>query len=220
VEAIMAWCEGQPEVCYCLGLAKNWVLIKELGPTLAEARARHCLSGSSTRAFIQFSYQTRTSWSRSRRVIGKAEVMTGGDNPRLVVTNLPKEGFAGEPDRERFLPARLYEELYCARGEMENMLKQQVLDLKADRMSTHWPVSNQLNRPHAANVEAPHEISRLGAPTAATSSTCSVVRLTQNTSRDATEKCIRRCHFGRGAGVARSGSLHALLFIGVVIVLS
>jgi Transposase DDE domain group 1 len=144
VEEIMAWCEGQAGVYYCLGLAKNSVLIEELGPTLAEARARHCLSGSSTRAFAQFSYQTRTSWSRSRRVIGKAEVMTGGDNPRFVVTNLPKEGFAGEPDRERFLPARLYEELYCARGEMENLLKQQVLDLKADRMSTHLLVSNQL----------------------------------------------------------------------------
>jgi Transposase DDE domain group 1 len=144
MEEIMAWCEGQPQVYYCLGLAKNPVLIEKLGPALAQARARHCLSGSTTRAFTEFTYRTRASWSQSRRVIGKAEVMSGGDNPRFVVTNLPREGFAGEPDRERFLPARLYEELYCARGEMENKLKQQVLDLKADRLSTHLQASNQL----------------------------------------------------------------------------
>ena len=70
--------------------------------------------------------------------------MVGGDNPRFVVTNLPKDGFNKEVDRERFTPARLYEELYCARGEMENVLKQQVLDLKADRMSTANMASNQL----------------------------------------------------------------------------
>jgi hypothetical protein len=144
VEEIMVWCEQQREVYYCLGLAKNSVLIEKLGPALAEARARHCLVGTSTRVFSEFEYQTKTSWSRSRRVIGKAEVMSGGDNPRFVVTNLPQDGFAEEKDRERFFPARLYEQMYCPRGEMENVLKQQVLDLKADRMSTHQMVSNQL----------------------------------------------------------------------------
>jgi hypothetical protein len=144
VEEIMVWCEQQREVFYCLGLSKNSVLIQKLGSALAEARARHCLSGGNTRTFTEFSYRTRTSWSRSRRVIGKAEVMSGGDNPRFVVTNLPQNGFAEEQDRERFLPARLYEGLYCPRGEMENVLKQQVLDLKADRMSTHQMASNQL----------------------------------------------------------------------------
>jgi len=144
VEEIMEWCEHQPEVFYCLGMAKNAVLIQKLGPALAQARARHCLSGASTRVFSQFTYQTQKSWSRPRRVIGKAEVMTGGDNPRFVVTNLPSGGFPKEKDPERFLPARLYEQLYCPRGEMENVLKQQVLDLKADRMSTHQLESNQL----------------------------------------------------------------------------
>jgi hypothetical protein len=144
VEEIMVWCEGQREVYYCLGLAKNSVLIQKLGPALADARARHCLTGTSTRVFTEFEYQTKTSWSRSRRVIGKAEVMSGGDNPRFVVTNLPQDGFAEDKDRERFFPARLYEQMYCPRGEMENVLKQQVLDLKADRMSTHQMVSNQL----------------------------------------------------------------------------
>ena len=60
------------------------------------------------------------------------------------MTNLPAEGFKGEKDRERFMPERLYEGLYCARGDMENKLKQQMLDLQADRMSTHYLASNQL----------------------------------------------------------------------------
>jgi hypothetical protein len=144
-EEIMAWCEGQREVYYCLGLAKNSVLIEKLGPTLAWARARHCLTGaSSARAFTEFEYQTQKSWSRPRRVIGKAEVMLAGENPRFVVSNLPDRRFRGDTDQERLTPARLYEELYCARGDMENLLKQQVLDLKADRMSSHHLASNQL----------------------------------------------------------------------------
>jgi hypothetical protein len=144
-EEIMAWCEGQPEVYYCLGLAKNSVLIEKLGPALVEARMRHCLSGAAgVRAFAEFEYCTLKSWSRARRVIGKAEVMAQGENPRFVVTNLPAKGFKGDKEsRERFTPTQLYEELYCARGDMENMLKQQVLDLQADRMSTHHLASNQ-----------------------------------------------------------------------------
>jgi hypothetical protein len=77
-------------------------------------------------------------------VIGKAEVTAQGRNPRFVVANLPAKGFKDDEDKGRFAPARLYEELYCARGEMENVLKQQVLDLRADRMSTHYLASNQL----------------------------------------------------------------------------
>ena len=144
-EEIMAWCEAQSEVYYCLGLAKNTVLINKLGETMAQARARHCLTGGATvRIFAEFEYRTQESWSRSRRVIGKAEVMNAGENPRFVVTNLPATGFEGQKDSTRFTPARLYEELYCLRGEMENLLKQQVLDLRADRMSTHSMASNQL----------------------------------------------------------------------------
>lgn len=144
-EEIMAWCESQSEVYYCLGLAKNSVLLENLGPALARARARHCLSGgASVREFAEFQYQTRESWSRQRRVIGKAEILSEGENPRFVVTSLPAAGFKDDEDKERFRPARLYEETYCARGDMENQLKQQVLDLKADRMSTHHLASNQL----------------------------------------------------------------------------
>jgi hypothetical protein len=143
-EEIMAWCESQPEVYYCLGLARNSVLIDKLGPALAHARARHCLTGgASTREFTEFVYRTRQSWSRERRVIGKAEVMREGENPRFIVTNLPAQGFKEEKAESRFGPARLYEELYCARGDMENKLKQQVLDLHADRMSTQYLGGNQ-----------------------------------------------------------------------------
>ena len=120
------------------------MLIDKLGPTLAQARARHCLTGAaSVREFTEFLYRTQKTWSRERRVIGKAEVMKEGENPRFVVTNLPAAGFDDEKDKGRFRPARLYEELYCARGDMENKLKQQVLDLQADRMSTHYLASNQ-----------------------------------------------------------------------------
>lgn len=144
-EEILVWCESQREVYYCLGLAKNSVLVERLGPALAKAQARRCLCGAATaREFTQFEYQTVKSWSRARRVIGKAEVTAQGPNPRFVVTNLPAEGFKDDEDKTRFTPARLYEELYCARGEMENVLKQQVLDLQADRMSTHYLASNQL----------------------------------------------------------------------------
>jgi hypothetical protein len=143
-EHIMAWCETQTEVYYCLGLAKNSVLIDKLSETMAQARAQHCLTGGvSVRRFTEFEYRTQDSWSRSRRVIGKAEVMKAGENPRFIVTNLPAQGFKDEEDNTRFTPARLYEELYCARGEMENLLKQQVLDLRADRMSTQYMASNQ-----------------------------------------------------------------------------
>ena len=142
-EEIMAWCEGQREVYYCLGLAQNAVLLEHLRPALIKARTRHCLSGATVREFSEFEYQTQKTWSRARRVIGKAEIMAGGENPRFVATSLPARGFKGDKDRQRFTPARLYEEMYCARGEMENVLKQQVLDLQADRMSTHHLASNQ-----------------------------------------------------------------------------
>lgn len=142
-EATLAWCEAHG-VYFCVGLAPNARLLAEVAGTLADARARRCLSGApSARAFKDFDYQTLKSWSRERRVVGKAEVMAAGDNPRFIVTNLPRDGFPGEA-RDRFHAAPLYENLYCARGDMENVLKQQVLDLPGDRMSTHDLAGNQL----------------------------------------------------------------------------
>jgi hypothetical protein len=143
-EEIMAWCEAQQQVDYVLGLAKNSRLLELSEVVLAEARARQCLCGGSVRQFIEFSYRTLETWSRARRVVAKAEVSDQGDNPRFVVTSLPLNGWRGDTDRRRFVPDRLYEEVYCGRGNMENILKQQTLDLHADRPSTHYLGSNQL----------------------------------------------------------------------------
>ena len=140
-EELMAFCEGQEEVYYVLGLAKNSVLVEQVERPLFWAAVQRCLTGQgSSREFSEFEYQTVSSWSRSRRVVAKAEVTPEGNNPRFVVTNLPQEGFGqGELSAQG-----IYEDTYCGRGNMENVLKQQVLDLEADRMSTHYMASNQL----------------------------------------------------------------------------
>ena len=142
-EDLMAWCEAQWKVYYCLGLAQNSRLLETISETMAQAQARHVLCGGvATRVFSEFRYQTLKSWTCERRVVAKAEVMAEGKNPRFVVTNLPAEGF--EAGDHRFETQALYEAVYCARGQMENVLKQQVLDLKSDRLSTHHLESNQL----------------------------------------------------------------------------
>ena len=145
-EELMSFCESQEQVYYVLGLAKNPVLVKRVERPLDAAAAKRCLCGlSSAREFTEFNYQTRESWSQERRVVGKAEVTAAGANPRFVVTSLPATGFRGDArSAERFTPQSLYEEVYCERGNMENVLKQQVLDLEADRLSTHYLASHQL----------------------------------------------------------------------------
>lgn len=77
-------------------------------------------------------------------MIRKAEILPKGDNPRFVVTNLPKDGWGDRLQSARFQAAALYEKFYCARGDMENRIKEQQLDLFADRTSTHWMAANQL----------------------------------------------------------------------------
>lgn len=142
---LMELCEAWPEVYYCFGLQRNPRLVRWAQRALADARARQIqCGGAATRVFTEFDYTTLKSWTRARRVIAKAEFTAQGPNPRFVVTNLPTEGFAQDNDPQRFTPARLYEQFYCARGQMENVLKQQLLDLKADRLSTHHLGSNQL----------------------------------------------------------------------------
>jgi hypothetical protein len=133
-EALMKWCEKH-NVYYLLGLAKNQRLVKKLGKELAQAKQIYEHTGHAARVFTQFSHSTRKSWSRIRRVIGKAEYVAKGPNPRFIVTNLP-ETYAG--------PGKLYEKVYCQRGDMENRIKEQQLDLFADRTSTRAMRSNQL----------------------------------------------------------------------------
>jgi hypothetical protein len=133
-EPIMRWCE-EHGVDYILGLAKNKRLGRILGKELHEAKEQFAQTGQAARCYKDFTYRTRKSWSRERRVIGKAEHLAKGANPRFVVTSL---------SAERVDAQTLYEERYCGRGEMENRIKEQQLYLFADRTSTHGMRSNQL----------------------------------------------------------------------------
>ncbi len=130
-EAIMSWCE-ESDVDYVFGLAKNSRLIRRLARPMKRARRRFGRSGHAERVYHAFWYRTRETWSRPRRVIGKAEYLEKGPNPRFLVTSLPAEA---KP---------LYEDIYCARGDMENRIKEQQLDLFAGRTSAARMKSNQL----------------------------------------------------------------------------
>ena len=138
-EALMVWCEANG-VDYVLGLARNPRLVGAIAAELAIARGEAEQTGKAARRFKDFHYQTLDSWSQKRRVVGKAEQLVGssgepGANPRFVVTSLSPEAWAAQ---------MLYERLYCARGEMENRIKECQLDLFADRTSTKAMRSNQL----------------------------------------------------------------------------
>ncbi len=133
-DEIMRWCEGN-EVDYVLGVAKNSRLKEALAEEMAQAKQQHEASGKAARRFKDFRYQTLKSWSAERRVIGKAEYLSKGENPRFIVTSLPSDEWEARS---------LYEELYCGRGDMENRIKEQQLCLFADRTSTHEMRSNQL----------------------------------------------------------------------------
>jgi len=133
-EDLMAWCEAN-RVDYLFGLARNDRLVAEISAELAAARAQSEQTGKPARRFKDFTWSTRDSWSRSRRVVGKAEWTQGEANPRFVVTSL---------SRKEVEPRHLYEKIYCARGEMENRIKECQLDLFADRTSANPMRANQL----------------------------------------------------------------------------
>jgi hypothetical protein len=133
-EALMAWCEAN-RVDYLFGLARNVRLVEQITAELAEAAAESEASGAPARRFKDFLWTTLDSWSRRRRVVGKAEHTQGEPNPRFVVTSLSPQ---------RADARALYEDLYCARGEMENRIKECQLDLFADRTSTATMAANQL----------------------------------------------------------------------------
>ena len=133
-EALMAWCEATG-VDFLFGLAKNARLIRAIGAELVAARQESQASGQPARRFQDITWSTRKSWSRRRRVIAKAEWTQGAANPRFLVTSLPVAAGDGR---------HLYEDVYCARGEMENRIKECQLDLFADRTSTATMQANQL----------------------------------------------------------------------------
>ena len=132
-EELMAWCEANG-IDYLFGLARNRRLLEQIAAELQAAEAEHKQTGKPARRFKDFTYATLDSWSRSRRVIGKAEHLDKGANPRFIVTSLEDAGCA----------QTLYEKIYCARGEMENRIKECQLDLFADRTSTATMAANQL----------------------------------------------------------------------------
>jgi hypothetical protein len=133
-DELMAWCEAN-RVDYVFGLARNPRLVADLEADLAAAATEHAATGKAARRFKEFSYATLNSWSRERRVIGKAEHLAKGSNPRFIVTSLTAPVIAGRT---------LYERVYCARGDMENRIKEQQLDLFADRTSAATMRANQL----------------------------------------------------------------------------
>jgi hypothetical protein len=133
-EALMAWCEAN-RVDFLFGLARNDRLVEEIKTELAEAAAESKATGKPARRFRDFPWCTRESWSRTRRVIGKAEWTGGEANPRFVVTSLKRAEIGAR---------HLYEAVYCARGEMENRIKECQLDLFADRTSAATMRANQL----------------------------------------------------------------------------
>ena len=133
-ESLMAWC-SQNQVHYLFGLARNARLEKALDPTFDEVFELCSESGEPERLYHEWMYSTLGSWSGERRVIGKAEITLRGENPRFVVTSLP---------RDRFDARTIYEDLYCARGDMENRIKEQQLDLFSTRTSAHRMQVNQV----------------------------------------------------------------------------
>jgi hypothetical protein len=168
-EALMAWCEANA-VDYLFGLARNVRLVAEIAAELAAAAAESATTGASARRFKDFMLTTRDSWSCRRRVVGKAEWTQGEANPRFVVTSLTAA---------RAEARALYEDLYCARGEMENRIKECQLDLFADRTSAATMRANQLRLWFASMAYVLMEaLRRIGlAATKLANATCGSIRL-------------------------------------------
>jgi hypothetical protein len=133
-DALMAWCEGN-RVDFVFGLARNERLVAEIAVALIQAEEEAGRTGKPARRFRDFRWSTLDSWSRRRRVIAKAEWTGGEANPRFIVTSLKPTEVAGR---------HLYEEVYCARGDMENRIKEAQGDLFADRTSAATMRANQL----------------------------------------------------------------------------
>lgn len=134
-DELMSWCEHN-QVDYVFALARNKVLERQIESAMEEAKTlAEKAPTKSARVFVEFEYAAYRWEQRKRRVIAKAQWSEGEPNPRFIITSLAPSNYP---------PRALYEELYCARGEMENRIKEQQLDLFADRTSTHWMRSNQL----------------------------------------------------------------------------
>jgi len=118
----------------CIRLCAQQAIAADHRTSHAGSKQQHRRTGKPARVFCEFAYRTKKSWSRVRRVVAKAEQIEGKENPRYLVTSLGKQAWPAQ---------NLYEQLYCARGEMENRIKEQ-LRLFSDRLSTETPRANQL----------------------------------------------------------------------------
>jgi Transposase DDE domain group 1 len=171
-DALMSWCEGDESsgkrADFVFGFARNERLRQIIEPQMQQAAELYRQTGKAARVFAAFTYQTRDSWSQSRRVVAKAEQIEGKENPRYIVTSLTEAEWDAQ---------QLYEELYCARGDMENRIKEQ-LSLFADRVSAATMRANQLRLYLAAAAYVlMHGLRRLGlAGTELARAQCATIR--------------------------------------------
>jgi hypothetical protein len=189
----MHWCERQG-IDYVLGLAKNARLLKEIKDEMKAAEDRFVKSGEAVRIFKNFRYRTlEDTWSRSRRVVAKAEHLKKGSNPRFVVTSLPQHQFPAPV---------LYETIYCARGDMENRIKEQQMGLFADRTSTESIRGNQF-RLYCSSIAylLMHALRRLALKdTELETAQCTTIRLKLLKIGAQIEVTVRRVWFRFAAG--------------------
>lgn len=168
-EELICWCEDH-DVDYVFGVAKNNRLKLAIEEEMALAKALHQCSGKAARVFKDFCYSTLKTWRWQRRVIGKAEYLSKGENPRFIVTSFTKDEYEAQ---------YLYEQIYCARGDMENRIKEQQLMLFAARTSTGKMRSNQIRLYFSSMAYVIlHSLRRIGlAGTEMSKAQCDTIRL-------------------------------------------
>ncbi len=188
----MSWCERN-RVDFVFGLARNARLIEEIVVELIQAEEEAGRTGKPARRFKDFRWSTRESWSRRRRVIAKAEWTQGEANPRFVVTSLKPRDVAAR---------HLYEQVYCARGDMENRIKEAQADLFADRTSAATMPANQLRLWFASMAYALIcALRRIGLPhTQFAEATCATIRLKLLKIGALVRISVRRVKFAMASG--------------------
>jgi hypothetical protein len=205
-DGLMTWAEGN-SVDYPFGLVRDKRLKAAIGAALQQARTQAETDGKPARRFKELLWRTRKSWSRTRRVVAKAEWTQGKANPRFVVTSLPAETIEAQP---------LYERVYFARGEMENRIKECQLDLFADRTSPATMAADQLRLWFASFAYAlVSALRRIGlAGTQLANATCGTIRLRRLKIGVLVRIGVRRVVFAMASGCPRQAEfarVHAVL---------
>ena len=199
-DELMTWCEANG-VDYVLGLARNERLVGAVADELAVAEAESLAQAGPVRRFADFPWRTLDSWSRVRRVVAKAEHLPKGPNPRFIVTSLPASAIDART---------LYEDVYCARGEVENRIKEQQLDLFADRTSAATMRANQLRLWFASFAYVLLEaLRRIGLRhTQFASATCASIRLKLLKIGAQVRKSVRRIKIAIASGCPYQTEYH------------